>query len=492
MNSWDIFSQVRRRASEEVGAIRAQAPFRVALCYPSQYSIGMSSLGFQTIYREIHLHGGAAAERAFLPDDAVAHRRLNLPVFTYENETPLAEFPVVAFSVSYELEITGLLEMLDLSGIPVQRGDRGTRHPLIVAGGPLTYSNPLPLAPFVDLIILGEAEESIHAFLDAAASASREELLDHFAPLPGFYVPGRTPALPPIARANDERLPALSQIITPNTVLSSMFLIEPERGCSRGCTYCVMRRTTNGGMRLVPPEKVLSLIPQHARRVGLVGAAVTDHPRIKEVVREIVESGREVGISSLRADRLTEELVGLLSRGGYRTLTTASDGASQKLRNAVGRRTSERHLMRAAQLARQFQLARLKLYEMIGLPGESAEDIAELARFSLELARITPLSLAISPFVAKRNTPLDGAPFEPIPSLENKLSILRAALMKDKVEIRSVSARWAWVEYELSRGDEAQGIAAMEAWRAGGTFAAWKRALRTVPSRRDARDEPSQ
>ena len=120
-----------------------------------------------------------------------------------------------------------------------------------------------------------------------------------------------------------------------------MFLIEPERGCSRGCTYCVMRRTTNGGMRLVSPEKVFSLIPENARRVGLVGAAVTDHPKIKELVSKIVASGREIGISSLRADRLDEELVQLLAQGGYRTLTTASDGASQRMRNQIDRKTTE-------------------------------------------------------------------------------------------------------------------------------------------------------
>jgi radical SAM superfamily enzyme YgiQ (UPF0313 family) len=255
-----------------------------------------------------------------------------------------------------------------------------------------------------------------------------------------------------------------------------MFLIEPERGCSRGCTYCVMRRTTNGGMRLVPPERVVSLIPDHARRVGLVGAAVTDHPGIKTIVRALVENGREVGISSLRADRLDDELVGLLCRGGYRTLTTASDGASSQLRAAIERHTEERHLRAAAELVRKHGLERLKLYEMIGLPGETLEDIDELVRFSLELARIAPLSLAISPFVAKHNTPLDGSPFEPIPSLERKLARLRAGV-KDKVEIRAVSTRWAWVEYKLSQGTETEGLAALEAWRAGGTFAAWKRAL---------------
>src|SRR5213078_2013918 len=213
-----------------------------------------------------------------------------------------------------------------------------------------------------------------------------------------------------------------------NTVLSAMFLIEPERGCSRGCTYCVMRRTTNGGMRLVSPERVLSYVPAEARRVGLVGAAVTDHPRIKEVVRAIVGSGREVGISSLRADRLDGELVGLLARGGYRTLTTASDGASERLRAAIERKTKEKHLVRAAELARAHGMKGLKLYEMVGLPTETDDDIDELVRFSAELSKVIPLALGVAPFVAKRNTPLDGVPYAGIREVEAKLERLRKGL----------------------------------------------------------------
>ena len=145
------------------------------------------------------------------------------------------------------------------------------------------------------------------------------------------------------------------------------------------------------------PEKAFSLIPANARRVGLVGAAVTDHPRIKELLQKITASGREVGISSLQADRLDEDFVRLLAKGGYKTLTTASDGVSQRMRDSVGRKTAESHLIRAAELVRKFGLRRLKLYELIGLPGETMDDIRELVRFSLELSRITPLSLSISP-----------------------------------------------------------------------------------------------
>src|SRR6185295_17597099 len=161
-------------------------------------------------------------------------------------------------------------------------------------------------------------------------------------------------------------------------------------------------------MRLVQPDSVLGYLPDGARRVGLVGAAVTDHPKIREIVRRIVDSGREVGISSLRADRLDDELVGLLARGGYRTLTTASDGASERLREQILRKTREKHLVRAAEFARAHGMRTLKLYEMVGLPTETEDDIDELARFAKELSKIVPIALGVAPFVAKRNTPLDG------------------------------------------------------------------------------------
>jgi radical SAM superfamily enzyme YgiQ (UPF0313 family) len=474
--TWDVRNQIRKRVEEELGVLHKHSPIRVALCYPAPYRVAMSSLGFQSIYREIHQHPECAAERAFLPDDPGKYRRNNIRVLTYEGEKPLSSFPVVAFSIAFELELPGIFEMLDLSGIPLLRQERSQNHPLIIAGGALTNSNPVILAPFVDLIILGEGEQLIHLFLDEIASESKEKLLYRLSKVKGCYVPGLTPDLSSGAKADDDRLPAYSQIITKETVLTSMFLIEPERGCSRGCTYCVMRRAAKGGMRLVPPERVLSLIPEEAQRVGLVGAAVTDHPEIKEIVSNIVSSGREIGVSSLRADRLDHELVQLLAKGGYKTLTIASDGISQRIRNLVNRATTEKHLICAAEMARSARLRHLKLYEMLGLPGETMDDVDELIRFSVELSKIAPLSLSISPFVAKKNTPLNGAPFEPIASLAAKLRSIRSRL-KGKVDVRPSSARWAWVEYILSQAGESAGLAAMDAWREGGSFSAWRQAV---------------
>jgi radical SAM superfamily enzyme YgiQ (UPF0313 family) len=481
------FREVRaRRLADEVGTLHKQAELAFALVYPSPYHVGMSSLGFQTIYRELHALPHVTAERAFLPDDARQARQQREGLHTYESARPVGDFPVVAFSLAYELEIAGVVDCLDLAGIPAlaaERAARPGRHPLVVIGGPLTFSNPVPAGPFADVIVMGEAEELVATLAEAVRQErDRDALLAGLARLPGFYVPsihGEQP--PPIAAAPDDRLPGHSQIRTPHTELAGMFLIEAERGCHRGCTYCVMRRSTNGGMRTVAPERVLGLVPPDARRVGLVGAAVTDHPGLPVILRALVESGREVGISSLRADRLNSEIVGLLKRGGYRTLTTASDGASERLRKEIDRKTNEKHLLRAATLCRDEGLRLLKLYMMVGLPGETMEDIEELARFSLELAQVAPkLALGIAPFVAKRNTPLDRQPFEAIEVIDARLAHLRA-LVKGRVELRPTSPKWAWVEYRLAQGGFAAGRAAAAATRAGGRFADWKAALAEVP-----------
>jgi len=476
MSKRSLSDELRRQLSREEGTLQKEASLRVALCYPSPYRVGMSSLGFQSIYRQIHRHPEAAAERAFLPDDEAEVRRTQTPLLTVERQVPVASFPIVALSVAYELELPGVFSVLELSNIPPLREARGPQHPLVVAGGPLTFSNPAPLEPFVDVLVQGEAEELIHTLLDLAASLPRPALLAELARRPGFRVPGLGGAEFFVAKAPDALLPAHSQILTPDTELRSMFLIEPERGCSRGCHYCVMRRTTNGGMRTVREDGVLGLIPEHARRVGLVGAAVTDHPRFEALLRALVDSGREVGVSSLRADRLTQERVDLLKRGGARGLTVASDGLSQRLRDLVDRKHSEEQLLQAVQYARRAGLERVKVYNMVGLPTETEADVDEAVRFVTELSKLLPVALGVAPFVAKRNTPMDGAPFAGIKQVEDRLERLRRGL-KGKAEVRPTSARWAWVEYVLAQSGPEAGLATYDAWKGGGGFAAFKRAF---------------
>jgi radical SAM superfamily enzyme YgiQ (UPF0313 family) len=477
------FREIRSsRLADETGTLFRQADLAVALCYPSPYHVGMSSLGFQTIYRKLHALPGVTAERAFLPDDLAETRRLSEDLCTYESGRPVGDFPVVAFSLASELELAGLVTCLDLAGIPALHAERmahGRTFPLVVLGGPLTFSNPVPAGPFADVIVMGEADGLVSVLMESLrVEPNREALLADLARRPGFYVPslhGENP--PPVAIAPDECLPAYSQIVTPHTELTNMFLIEAERGCSRGCAYCVMRRSASQGMRLASADRVLALIPSSARRVGLVGAAVTDPPALPEMLRRLVDTGREVGVSSLRADRLDDELVELLARGGTRTLTTAADGASQRLRDQVDRHTKIDDLLRAGRLCRAHGMALLKLYVLIGLPGETADDMDELAGLVLEMAALVPkLSITLSPFVSKRNTPLDRQPFESIASLEQKVASLRRQL-RGRASLGGEAPKWAWVEYRLAQGGFAEGMAAAQAARAGGSFAVWKRAL---------------
>ena len=482
MSRWSLIEAIQARRARERGGDFQEGPRRVAMVYPSPYRVGMSSLGFQWIHRVLS-DAGFAVERAFLPDDVDEWRKARAPLLTYETLTPVGEFPIIGVSLAYELELAGLFEVLELSGIPPLREQRDDSHPRVILGGPITFSNPLPAAPFVDAMLLGEAEEVVAAAVDASFTRDRSGWLDVVAGLPGGYVPERHGVmLPPVAKATDALLPARSHILTPDTELRDMFLIEGERGCHRQCTFCVMRRSTNGGMRLVTPERILSFIPEGAKRVGLVGAAISDHPKLVPLLEQIVASGREVGVSSLRADRiaLKPRIAEVLRAGGYKTLTVASDAASQRLRRTIAKGTTEKHLLACAELAAKYRYKTLKIYMMVGVPDENEADLDELLRFTRELAKVHNVSLGIAPFVAKRNTPLDGEPFAGIPEVERRLKRLHKGLRGTRGEVRPTSARWAWAEYMLAQHGPGGGLAAYEAWKAGGKFSDYKRAFKAL------------
>ncbi len=485
-SSSQLGERIRRRLADERGRIAKQAPFTVGLCYPSPYRVGMSSLGYQRIYRALMEAPGVACERAFLDDECESDPSLppERPL-TYESLRSLDDLPVLAFSVAYELEIAGLIRMLQAAGIPPRRRDRDERHPLVIAGGPLTFSNPAPLGALVDAIVVGEADSRTVTVIRAVEGATgRAGKLDAMAKIPHVFVPTHHAVLPPVGAEDDAQLPAFSAIRTPHTELRDMFLIETERGCSRGCSYCVMRRSTNGGMRIVPAEVILETIPHDERRVGLVGAAVSDHPQIVEIVNTLADRGCEVGLSSLRPDKLarSDAFVAALARVGYRTLTTAMDGTSVRVRERLDRRAKPEQLVRCAELAKKHGMDRLKLYLMIGTPGETDEDVDECAAFTSELSRIVPVALGIAPFCAKRNTPLDGAPFAGIDVVDHRLERLRRGL-KGRADVRATSAKWAWVEYVLAQGGEAEGLAVIEAVDAGGSYRAYRKAFEALEKR---------
>ncbi len=470
---------IRRRLADERGRREKHAAHRIALAYPSPYRVAMSSLGYQRIYRALQDAPDLAAERVFLDDDADrAGATLAEEPVSYETLRPLGEFRVIAFSVAYELELAGLVKMLDAARVPLSPAARTEEHPLIVCGGPLTFSNPLPLGTLADAVILGEAETLAPLAMNLIFGASnRKAALRALADHPNIYVPlFHGDRLASLAVCDDALLPAYSAITTPHTELANMFLIESSRGCSRGCRYCVMRRSTNGGMRIVPMERLLETIPEDARRVGLVGAAVSDHPRIVELVEVLAARGSEVGLSSLRADKLKLPFVAALKRAGYRTLTTALDGASERMRGVIDRRSRTEHFEAVAEHARAVGMDRLKLYLMLGVPGEDATDVAECVELLTRLSRVLPVALAISAFCAKRNTPLDGQPFAGVDVIEGRLEQLRRGL-RGRADVRAISVKWSWVEYVLAQGGLAEGRALIDAVHAGGRFSDYRRAF---------------
>ncbi|MEC8276342.1 MAG: B12-binding domain-containing radical SAM protein [Myxococcota bacterium] len=476
--------KIKSRRALEVGCRYRQGGPRVGLLYPSPYRAAMSSLGYQWML-SILQDAGFSAERIILPDNIKAWTQSRSPLLSYESLTPLSHFPIIAVSLAYELELAGLIQALEASGIPALRAHRGPNDPLILLGGPLTFSNPIPAAPFVDAILLGEAEETIVPAITASFECHRSEWLKTIAALPGGYVPElHGDHLPNIAKSSDVLLPARSHIISPDAELRNMFLIEGERGCHRSCSFCVMRRSTNGGMRLVTPETILSYVPEHAQKVGLVGAAISDHPKLVNLLEQIVASGREVGVSSLRADRIARkpDIARLLRAGGYQTLTVASDAASQRLRRTISKGTLEKHLVACAEQAALHKYRTLKVYMMVGLPDEREEDIEELIRFTVELSQIHNVALGIAPFVAKKNTPMDGLPFAGIKMVNRHLKLLEKGLKqtKGRASIRPTSAKWAWVEYVLAQGGVHAGRAVYEAVKAGGGFADYKRAFSSL------------
>lgn len=472
---WPQLEQIRHLRARESGVPLPIGQQPLALLYPATYRVGMASLGYQWIAHKL-AQSGLSVERAFLPDErwCLDHGAVR----SMERELPIGDFPLLAATVAWELELDALVRMLEASGIPALRSERGPEHPTILLGGPLTFSNPAPMGAIADAVLVGEADATAVPAARAFFDHDQKAWLDTIQALPGGWVPTRSSQPPPPATADDALLPAHARFWSPDADFADMFLIEAERGCSRRCGFCVMGRTA-GGMRLQDPDRILGLIPEAAPRVGLVGAAVSDHPSLPQLLEALIDRGKGVGVSSLRADRIAREprLAALLRQAGYRSLTVAADAPTEALRAAIRKDIHADQLLTCAELAREHRFERVKLYAIIGLPGEVDADMGELVGLVRAMAAIHPVDLAVSPFVPKQRTPLARAPFAGIKVVERRLAQLKRSL-RGVAGFRPTSARWAWVESQLAAGDLATGTAAVHAIRAGGKFSAWKRALR--------------
>ena len=307
--SWDKTKKTRgaktrsrERLSHEEGTISKDWGGRlpIAIIYPNSYYLGMSNLGLHTLYRLLNSYDKVVGERAFWERE---NRDKKLATLSLESQRPLSDFAVLAFSVSYELDYFNVVSILKASGIPLLATERDERHPLVIAGGPCITANPMPLAPFFDCLGIGEAETILPAMLPVLSEGiggKRDELLKALASLPGVYVPQHS--VTTVIRqwaTNLDDFPVTSVILTPDTELGNLYLIEVERGCNWGCRFCLVS-TAFKPVRFRSVAKLIEQAKQglkYRKRLGLVGPAVPDHPQLEELLVGLRQMGAEFSIS---------------------------------------------------------------------------------------------------------------------------------------------------------------------------------------------------
>ncbi|MBI2847182.1 MAG: radical SAM protein [Chloroflexi bacterium] len=462
-------SEAKRRLSHEKGAIFKDWGGRipVALIYPNSYYIGMSNLGFQTIYNFFNRDKRFVCERVFWEDLAAKQRGSSTAQpLSLESQRPLSDFAVLAFSISFELDYFNVVQLIRSAGIPLHSHERDKSHPLVIAGGPCVFTNPEPLAPFFDALAIGEGEVILPSFMDALHQGihhPRDRLLGTLAELPGVYVPGANCAQR-VARQwvhNIDSFATTSVILTPETELGDMFTIEIARGCGRGCRFCMAGYL----FRPMRPRSLRTLLGQAeeglklTNRVGLLGAAVADHPHLEELVGGLHQMGAKVSLSSLRADSLSDNLLKALDKGKARNITVAPETGTERLRRVINKGLSEEKILEAFEKVGRFRFQQLKLYFMVGLPTETDEDIQGIihlvSRGKDILERLqtpTRIILDISPFVPKPFTAFQWLPMAPVEIINARIESIRKSLQPKGIKVHANSPQWGSVQCILSRG----------------------------------------
>lgn len=507
--SWKIHKHLQEILASEQGYTRhafgGRVPF--ALAYPNVYYVGMSNLGFHIIYDILNRRSDTLCERFFLPDalDFKEYERTGTPLLSLESQTPLNRFALVGFALSFEMDYFYLLKMLALGQVPLFNHERGEQDPIVLAGGPCATFNPEPLHCFVDAFIIGEGEEIMTALMNAYQEAkqvgkSRQEVLAALAQVPGVYVPslyvhsfdetGRLTHIQPMppAPAHVQRqwvrdldaFPAHTTVVTEHTEFN-MYLIETARGCGRHCRFCMagycFRRPRDRSLEILKREVLAA--KAFGKRIGLMGAAISDYPQIDELCRFILAQDLPLSVASFRADSVTEELMHALAASGLRTVTLAPEAGSVKLRQVINKGIEEKHLFQALAMGARAGIRNYRLYIMIGLPFEEDADIDAIADLALRLAdqiktygKGGNLTLSVNPFIPKPFTPFQWLPMAEVKVVERRLKQLRKALAKRKdIRLIAESPKEAAVQAILARGDRRLSKAIHEAHQRGGARA---------------------
>ena len=517
----DRFVQKAREIlRSERGSVTKEWGGRISVCliFPNTYYVGMSNLGFQAIYGLLNDRPDTVCERAFFPtrdeqQELARHRR---PLLSLETQRPLSDFEILAFSLSFENDFINVLNVLDLAHIPLESSERGPQDPLVIAGGVATFLNPEPLADFIDVFLLGEGEAILPAFMDVykrdrKTKNCHTDFLNTLAPLEGAYVPRFykplydkeglirevlvDPPFPPQVKRryvkNIDDFVTTSVIRTPHTEFGNMMLLEVNRGCPRRCRFCaVCSAFTPYRNRSV--ERLMAAAETGIRkgdRIGLTGAAVSDHPGFESLCRFIVDRGGAFSLASIRLDNITDPLCRSLSMAGVRTVTLAPEAGSERLRGLLRKGVTEDDIFRATDILLANEIINLRLYFLVGIPTETVTDVEAIVQLTRRvkhhmlqkaksLRRLGRIKVSVNGLIPKPSTPFQWAPFEEITRLHHKLRMIKSSLGKEaNVVVTHDVPKWSYIQSLLSRGDRRVGKLLLAAHRAGGD---WRKAFRQL------------
>ena len=511
MNRKDLIDRLQELYKDEDSrvTVNPHAGQKVAIVYPNTYFVGMSNLGLHIIYEEINLRNDSVCERIFLPEkkELEAYDKTKTPLMSVETQRPMHQFDVVAFDVTFEMDYFHIPLMLRHGRVPIMGKDRTEFDPIVIAGGPCATFNPEPFADFIDAFIIGEGEGIVSRVLDIIRDGKMEGLDRHailrqLANESGVYVPSLyvpiysdngefkgyhiAEGAPKTIKRHFEMLTSGGETVvaTNYTEFGAMYIIEVARGCGRHCRFCMA-----GYCFRVPRVRPLDILKegvdraeQLGKKVGLMGAAISDYPEVDELVNYIRSKDMRYSCASLRADSLTQAVVDGLADSGQKTITIAPETGSDRLRRVINKGISEEHLQNAATLSAKSGIQHMRLYIMIGLPTETDEDIEAIVglaeRTQAHMAEVGckgRLTLSINPFIPKPFTPFQWMAMDNQKTVEKKLQYIKKALQKNRrIEVLVESPKEAYIQGVLARGDRRLGavIAACAADRGSKSFKA--------------------
>ena len=509
MNRKDLIDRLQELYKDEDSrvTVNPHAEQKVAIVYPNTYFVGMSNLGLHIIYEEINLRNDSVCERIFLPEkkELDAYDKTKTPLMSVETQRPMHQFDVVAFDVTFEMDYFHIPLMLRHGRVPIMGKDRTEFDPIVIAGGPCATFNPEPFADFIDAFIIGEGEGIVSRVLDIIRDGKMEGLDRHailrqLANISGVYVPSLyvpiysddgefkgyhiAEGAPTTIKRHFEMLTSGGETVvaTNYTEFGAMYIIEVARGCGRHCRFCMA-----GYCFRVPRVRPLEILKEGVdraeklgKKVGLMGAAISDYPEVDELVTYIRSKDMRYSCASLRADSLTQAVVDGLADSGQKTITIAPETGSERLRRVINKGISEEHLQNAATLSAKSGIQHMRLYIMIGLPTETDEDIEAIVglaeRTQAHMAEVGckgRLTLSINPFIPKPFTPFQWMAMDHQKTVEKKLQYIKKALQKNRrIEVLVESPKEAYIQGVLARGDRRLGtvLAACAADRGSKSF----------------------